>query len=946
MVLVLGSCQEPVQGEDMSLTTRVGGRPARAWSGRVVAGCLAFVLLASGLVMPTAASADTAPWAGSVTVTSSRADVDVHDARTTLTAVTSQPLAGDVYLSVYDDLGNRVGWCGSGGSGSGGSCATTSSGTTLTATVSVETNKTRTYTAYVAQDGLNSRPTTDVRATSNPVSVHNIGWVGEAALSVSRTEVDVHDTRATVTATSSRPLAGPYYLSLHDDLGNRIAFCGSNSWNDFGGTCTRTSSGTTLTATVSVETNKTRTYTAYVAQDGLNARPTTDVRATSNTVQVRNLGWNGSVVISRRTDSNGHATLTAETSPNVAGPYYLSLHDDLGNRIAFCGSNSWNDFGGTCTRTSSGTALTATVAVNTSLPRTYTAYVAQDGYNARPVQDVRAISGRLSTAGNGPTGAGETHGGFNPSEACSQRCHGDPVNSVTGEFWESNTDLSLPGTGVPLSVQRSFSTYRRQVAGAFGYGWTSDVSMSLTLAPGATGSSLADASHVQVVQENGSTVEFSRKSTGSYVAPARVLATLVRQGDGAFLLTRGTAKRFRFTSGGVLVRAEDRNGQGVTYEHNSLGQATAIRHDKGHRFELTWQGGRITSVSDGAGRTVTYAYSPAGDLTKVTLPGGGVHTYAYDAEHRVVALSQPGTGVTRNVYDTASRVVRQTDPLGRLLRFAYEPDQTTITAPDGTVTIERHLDGQVWSETKASGTAVEATTYFSYDITNNVSAVTDPLGRTTRFTYDARGNRTSVTDPLGRVTSTTYDALDNPLVLTNPAGERTTLAYDAQGNLVSTTAADGAVTTFGVNPDGTVASVTDALDRTTALTHTTHGLVAATTAPGGAKVTSRYDARGNRVSLTSPLGNQPGAAAAAHTSTFSYDQQGRPLTLTDPGRSPRPSTTRRDGSRPPPTPPASRRRSRTTRPGSSSPPRTPPGGPPPSGTTPRAGSPGSPTPPE
>ena len=40
-----------------------------------------------------------------------------------------------------------------------------------------------------------------------------------------------------------------------------------------------------------------------------------------------------------------------------------------------------------------------------------------------------------------------------------------------------------------------------------------------------------------------------------------------------------------------------------------------------------------------------------------------------------------------------------------------------------------------------------------FDTQNNLTTITDPLGKVTTFTYDAAGNRLSVVDPLGRTTS-------------------------------------------------------------------------------------------------------------------------------------------------------------------------------------------------
>src|SRR5665647_110703 len=365
----------------------------------------------------------------------------------------------------------------------------------------------------------------------------------------------------------------------------------------------------------------------------------------------------------------------------------------------------------------------------------------------------------MSTSGGGPSAAGETYGGSNPSESCSQRCHGDPVNSVTGEFWETSTDVSV-GTGSPALVfQRSFATSRNKVDGPLGPGWTTNLDMLMSVPVGVTGS-LQGAGQVQVRQENGSVVVFTRAGDGRYSAPARVLASLEQRADGTFAMTRQGRQVFVFDIAGRLAELQDLNGNTATLTYTGA-NLTHVADGRGSFLDISWAGSHISAVVDQTGRRVTYTYSTAGDLTVVTLPDGSTQGYAYDSAHRVVSMTKPNGGITSNVYDSASRVISQTDALGRTTTFAYATDQTTITDPTGAVTIERFVDGQVLSETKAAGTDIEATTYFTYGPTNQVISSTDALGRVTRFAYDARGNRTSVTDPLGRVSTATYDELND-----------------------------------------------------------------------------------------------------------------------------------------------------------------------------------------
>ncbi|WP_231384252.1 RHS repeat-associated core domain-containing protein [Cellulomonas sp. URHD0024] len=776
-------------------------------------------------------------------------------------------------MSIYDDRGQRITYC-QPRAGYYNQCNVTAE---LAHQISVDTatNKTRTFTGYVSQDvPAEQLPSTDVRAVSNTVSVQNTGWSGTVGLQISRSLVDVQNSTATVTVTSTSKIAGPYYLSIYDDRGQRITYCQPD--RSYTNPCNVTAD-LAHQIQVNTATNATRTFTGYVSLDVPAAQlPSTGVRAVSNTVWVRNTGWHGTVTLTRSPSAYPNTILlTATTSANITGPYYLSIYDDLGQLVASCERNIYYYPCQTARSHQVG------VTVTPGQPRTYTAYVSQAPDNGRfPSLDVRAISGLLSTSGQGPTEAGELDGGFNPSGHDSARCHCDPVNSATGEFFETDTDLTLPGVGAPLGVQRSFSTARRDLDGAFGHGWSLGLGMSLAPETGSSGP-LADALQIKALQENGSVVVFTRGPNG-YTAPARVNATLTRNSDGTFVLARQHQQWFTFNPGGVLIAVADQNGQGYTLTYGPTGRLSTIQDGRGRELVLTWTGAHVSTVRDHTGRTVTYTYSSAGDLIGVEAPDGALKQYTYDDQHRVLALTAPDGGVTTNEYDTANRVTQQTDPLGRATTFGYGNGQTTITDPDGSVTVEKYLDLQLISETKAAGTPLEQTTVFTYDITNQVASRTDALGRITRFTYDADGNRTSVTDSLARVSTSTYDEFGNPLTVSNAAGETTTFNYDDRGNLATSTGPDGATSTYVVNGDGTIASVTDALGRTTAMTYDAHGFLTAMTAPDGAVATSTFDTLGRQLSSTSPLGNVPGADQAEFTSTFTYDAAGRQLTGTDP----------------------------------------------------------------
>jgi hypothetical protein len=145
----------------------------------------------------------------------------------------------------------------------------------------------------------------------------------------------------------------------------------------------------------------------------------------------------------------------------------------------------------------------------------------------------------------GPTFPGEHYGGSNPSEpnVCDGSC-GQPIDTLTGNFWHTFDDLLIPGRGPALHLTR---TYNSQAAaagatGPFGPGWSFSYGMSLLIRPGA----------VTVTQENGSQVPFAR-SGSSWTSPPHADGMLTQNADGTWTYVRRQTKTFTFNAQGQLT---------------------------------------------------------------------------------------------------------------------------------------------------------------------------------------------------------------------------------------------------------------------------------------------------------------------------------------------------------------------------------------------------------
>jgi YD repeat-containing protein len=260
-----------------------------------------------------------------------------------------------------------------------------------------------------------------------------------------------------------------------------------------------------------------------------------------------------------------------------------------------------------------------------------------------------------------------------------------------------------------------------------------------------------------------------------------------------------------------------------------------------------------TTITDGLGTTRLVAFNAGGFVTSDTVGAnqtGGLHqqtTYTRDA--------------------ATNFVTDQYDPI------RLNADGTTATGANGS---PRHsvfswdfATGTLRSVTKASGTAIAATTSYTYDPLNCyfVQTAKDPDGNagasghtvTNTYSGDGRCNLSGTQDGNGNTTIfASYNAQGQLLQKTSPMQETATYTYDTFGDLTSATDPLGHQTTTAYDSAGRVSSVTDALGDTTSYCHDSSGRVTVKTLPilcgftGNCEITYSYDVVGNLTGLTDP----------------------------------------------------------------------------------------------
>ena len=228
-------------------------------------------------------------------------------------------------------------------------------------------------------------------------------------------------------------------------------------------------------------------------------------------------------------------------------------------------------------------------------------------------------------------------------------------------------------------------------------------------------------------------------------------------------------------------------------------------------FERDTQG-RITRITDPAGHSLAYDYDASGDLVSFSDREQNATTFAYEDElpHLLRDILDPlGRRPIRNDYFEDGRLKSHTDALGNTIQHQHDVDgrQEVVTDRNGSVRILVYDErGNVVRETDPLGRAVVRT----FDPRNNRLSETEPYDPasppssipTTVYTYDASDNVLTLRDPLRNLTIYTYNDKRQILTTTDARGGVTTNNYDALGNLLSTRDALGTVTSYSYDPRG------------------------------------------------------------------------------------------------------------------------------------------------
>ncbi|MER7662526.1 polymorphic toxin-type HINT domain-containing protein [Streptomyces sp. NPDC096193] len=400
-----------------------------------------------------------------------------------------------------------------------------------------------------------------------------------------------------------------------------------------------------------------------------------------------------------------------------------------------------------------------------------------------------------------------------------------------------------------------------------------------------------------------------QKAVSDYDADGNVVRTEVSDllgGDATRVMT------FEMDDHGRPEKAVDAAGNETTYTYDALGNKTSMVDANGNKFSYLYTARNMMAESrlhdwedDGGddGYTVlqSYAYDMGGRVVRHTDSMGRTLSYQYYGDDLIQSITlkdfrnPDGTKrdilIESNTYDGAGNVLTETGDNGKLVtQYTYDAvgrQKSEVTDPTGLArrtTYTYDLAGNV-ETTATSGqasnvpwptSATAETVRYVYDDAGNAEQEIVENGsdsRTTSYEYDQRGLIKAKTDPAGNRTDYAFDELGRPLSVTAP-----TVQTESNG---SAPVASRPTTYTGYDTFGAVTESVDALGNTNRTTYDTLGRPVTSTAPSYTppgstepvtpSTSNTYDALGNVVEATDPLGR---------VTKFTYDRQNR-MTVKD-----------------------------------------------------------------
>ncbi len=354
---------------------------------------------------------------------------------------------------------------------------------------------------------------------------------------------------------------------------------------------------------------------------------------------------------------------------------------------------------------------------------------------------------------------------------------------------------------------------------------------------------------------------------------------------------------------GQVAKTISPDSKEVLFAYDGKGNTVGVKDQLNNVVQMSYETerSRLKRLVDARSNETDFTYDGKGNMTAITYPDTSIESFAYDNSGNLESYTNRRSQPIQNLYNASGQVVRKIYPDGRIIDYGYDPKGNMTLASDsltGTITMqydERNFMTRIdypggygfTFEYDNSGKRTKRTSHdgytigYRYDSAGRLQAITGIvkkegdliiLSALVSYEYDGSGRLTRELRANGTQTGYTYDPAGQLLQLVNYAPDggiqsRFDYTYDMNGNRTSMTTLEG-----------TTSYQYDALRQLVGITY-----------PGGRQVIYKYDAAGNRVTVTdngaleSYTTNNMNQYTTAGNAAYNYDADGNMISKTGTG---------------------------------------------------------------
>lgn len=399
----------------------------------------------------------------------------------------------------------------------------------------------------------------------------------------------------------------------------------------------------------------------------------------------------------------------------------------------------------------------------------------------------------------------------------------DPVNLVTGAVQHEGTDFEFPGI-IPLRWDWCWDSDCR-ISGPLGYGVSFCYDMRIERErerePGIIVVALADGRPASFPEIDDKDSAFNRREK----------LTLSRDGNSYVLFDHEERLSYHFNP--------------VDLNETTVYRLCLITNGHGHSVRLSYNGRRLSGITDTAGRELEIVTDKAGRIIRVD--------YLYD-KNRDMLVSY--------TYNEAGDLCGVTDALGQTMVIEYSGHLMTKRT-------DRNGQSFYWEYEKIRGELRCVHTWGDdgwlegkIEYHKGYNLVTNSLGETSRYDFTPEGYITAVTDPLGNMRRIQYTEDKDIYRVIDAEGNITGYDYNEKGQLTHIYYPDGGEQLYGYDADGHVNIIQSPEGRSTTFFYE-GGLVKYANLANGTVITYQYD----------EYRQLSGIRSGGREQTFAYDTQ-------------------------------------------------------------------------